>query len=196
MFRSTAPPDTTNPLMCFVNGPGGTGKTYLQETLLHHVRSTGDIGIVSAPSGVAASLLTGGLTNHSMFKIPVRDDDDEMPDINLHRSEAVATLLKSPRLKLIILDEAGNVHSSDMDAINRVLQEMRGNRKPFGGLVVVFSGDFRQILPVIRADSDASQLDACIFSCDFWPQVREIEGGDTHTSITISIPNTRCRHSP
>nr|XP_051197220.1 uncharacterized protein LOC127310601 [Lolium perenne] len=59
----------------FVDGPGGTGKTYLYKALLAKVRSLGQIAIATATSGIAASIMPGGRTAHSRFKIPIRLTD-------------------------------------------------------------------------------------------------------------------------
>ncbi|XP_045084652.2 uncharacterized protein [Aegilops tauschii subsp. strangulata] len=59
----------------FVDGPGGTGKTFLYRAMLAKVRSQGKIGIATATSGVAASIMPGGRTAHSRFKIPLSCDD-------------------------------------------------------------------------------------------------------------------------
>ncbi|XP_027083756.2 uncharacterized protein [Coffea arabica] len=55
----------------FVDGPSGTGKTFLYRALLASLRSQGYVAIAVATSGVAASLLPGGGTAHSRFKIPL-----------------------------------------------------------------------------------------------------------------------------
>lgn len=55
----------------FIEGPGGTGKTFLYNLLLAKVRSEGEIALAVASSGIAALLLDGGRTAHSMFKIPI-----------------------------------------------------------------------------------------------------------------------------
>ena len=44
----------------FVDGPGGTGKTFLYECLLAKVRSQHKIALAVASSGIAALLLQGG----------------------------------------------------------------------------------------------------------------------------------------
>ena len=59
----------------FIDGPGGTGKTFLYDTLLAHVRGNGGIALAVASSGIAALLLEGGRTAHSRFKIPVNGLD-------------------------------------------------------------------------------------------------------------------------
>jgi hypothetical protein len=55
----------------FVDGPGGTGKTFLYRAILATVRSKHIIALATASSGVAASMLPGGRTTHSRFKIPL-----------------------------------------------------------------------------------------------------------------------------
>ena len=76
----------------FVDGPGGCGKTFLYEALLHHVRGQGHIALACAWSGIAAVLLEGGRTCHSRFGLPV-----PMP------REGVASSIKaqSPRADVI-----------------------------------------------------------------------------------------------
>ncbi len=44
----------------FIDGPGGTGKTYIENWILNIVRSCGDIALVVASSGIAALLLLRG----------------------------------------------------------------------------------------------------------------------------------------
>uniref|UniRef100_A0A1S3XGR0 ATP-dependent DNA helicase n=1 Tax=Nicotiana tabacum TaxID=4097 RepID=A0A1S3XGR0_TOBAC len=72
----------------FINGPGGTGETLLYRALLAIVRSMGYIALATTTSGVAASILPGGRTAHSRFKIHI--DIHEKP---------VATLAKKSHLQ-------------------------------------------------------------------------------------------------
>lgn len=55
----------------FLNGPGGTGKTFVYNTVCHHLRGQRLIVLCVASSGIASLLLLGGRTAHSMFKIPI-----------------------------------------------------------------------------------------------------------------------------
>ena len=56
--------------MFCVNAAGGTGKTFILETLLAAVRGDGFVALATASSGVAAQLLSNGTTIHSRFKVP------------------------------------------------------------------------------------------------------------------------------
>ena len=57
--------------MLFLDAPGGTGKTFLINLILAKLQSEGKIALATASSGIAATLLTGGRTLHSTFKIPL-----------------------------------------------------------------------------------------------------------------------------
>ena len=67
--------DTKDGGLFFVDGPGGTGKTYLYRALLATIRSHKKIAVATTTSGVAASIMPGGRTANSRFKIPLTLDD-------------------------------------------------------------------------------------------------------------------------
>ncbi|KAG1501484.1 hypothetical protein G6F53_011072 [Rhizopus delemar] len=53
----------------FLQGPAGTGKTFVYNTLCHYFRRQGKIVVCVASSGIASLLLPGGRTSHSRFKV-------------------------------------------------------------------------------------------------------------------------------
>ena len=85
----------------FVDGPGGPGKTYLCRALLARVRSTDRIAIATTTSGIAASIMPGGRTAHSRFKIPIKLEDNSV--CNFTKQSGTAELLREA--SLIIWDE-------------------------------------------------------------------------------------------
>jgi hypothetical protein len=87
----------------FLDGPAGTGKTFVYQALCHSVRADGHIVLCVASSGIAALLLPGGRTAHSMFCIPVHNlCEDSVCNINKNSKQAV--MLR--QVRLIIWDEA------------------------------------------------------------------------------------------
>jgi hypothetical protein len=56
----------------YINGFGGSGKTYFYNTLLPSNRKKGDIAIAMASSGIASLLLENGRTSHFKLKIPFK----------------------------------------------------------------------------------------------------------------------------
>jgi hypothetical protein len=67
---SAVQPDRNGGL--FIDGPGGTGKTFVENLILAKVRSSGSVALSAASSGMAAILLDGGRTSHSRLKSPSR----------------------------------------------------------------------------------------------------------------------------
>ncbi len=130
----------------FVDGLGGAGKTFFYGCLLSRVRSTGDIVLSMASSGIVALLLEGGYTAHSRFKIPVAC---------LYGSSTCYVPLNNPQAaliratRLIVWDEAPMAHKHVFEGVNRTLQHVMGVVDPalkdmlFRGKVVVMGGDFR-----------------------------------------------------
>ncbi|PKC07689.1 hypothetical protein RhiirA5_376858 [Rhizophagus irregularis] len=72
----------------FIDGPGGTGKTFLYNTLLSTVRSSGEIAVAVASSGIAALLIIGGRTAHSRFKIPLKLNESSTCSISQGSKDA------------------------------------------------------------------------------------------------------------
>ncbi|XP_058751306.1 uncharacterized protein LOC131624371 [Vicia villosa] len=122
----------------FLHGYGGTGKNFMWRTLSSALRSKKKIVLAVASSGIALLLLPGGRIAHSKFKIPVPTLDNSTCNIdkNTEHSQLFETT------DVIIWDEAPMAHKNCFEALDRTL-------KIFGGKVVVFGGDFRQILPVV-----------------------------------------------
>ena len=68
------------------------------------------------------------------------------------------------------LDEKIYLQNCQSDLF-RSLQKVRGNTKPFGGLCVVFSGDWRQTLPIIPGGSEGQIVNACLKFSPLWSSV-------------------------
>ncbi|XP_074361416.1 uncharacterized protein LOC141701678 [Apium graveolens] len=85
---------------------GGCGKTFVWKMIIYKLRSLGLIILPVASSGIAATLMLGGRTAHSRFKIPIVLDDCSSCAIN-HDSD-IAELIK--HTSLIIWDEAPMQH--------------------------------------------------------------------------------------
>ena len=153
----------------FLSGPGGTGKTFVYRTLCHTLRGMGHVVICVASSGIAALLLPGGRTSHSMLKIPIEGLSPES-FCSIDKEDNRAELLRLT--SLIIWDEVPMQHRYGPEAVSRTLMDIRDDPRPFGGLTVVFGGDFRQILPVIRRGSPEHIIGASICRSSLWQKVQ------------------------
>lgn len=154
----------------FVYGYGGTGKTFLWKTLSSSIRSKGKIVLNVASSGIASLLLTGGRTAHSRFGIPINLTEDSQCYIKPNSD--VAQLLK--KTDLVIWDEAPMIHKHAFEALDRSLKDVFGDcddngfEKIFGGKVMVFGGDFRQVLPVVQNGTRHDIVNASLSSSYIW----------------------------
>ena len=130
--------EKNQPGFFFVDGPGGTGKTYLYRCLLTSVRSRGSIALATASSGIAALIMPGGRTAHSRFKIPISLDTNST--CNVKKQSELACLIG--HASIIIWDEAPMAHRYALEALDRLLRDLANNNLLFGGKVVILGGDF------------------------------------------------------
>ncbi|XP_061356932.1 uncharacterized protein LOC133301320 [Gastrolobium bilobum] len=180
----------------FLYGFGGTGKTFIWNTLSASIRSKGEIVLNVASSGIASLLLPGGRTAHSRFRIPIQITEDST--CNIRQDSNIAELLA--KTKLIIWDEAPIVHRFCFEALDKTLRDVLRFSdsscvdKPFGGKVVVLGGDFRQILPVVPHGSIQDIVHATINSSCLWSHchlltltknMRLSSGSDIHNLMEI-----------
>ncbi|XP_066451124.1 uncharacterized protein [Eleutherodactylus coqui] len=180
----------------FLDASGGTGKTYLINLLLAKVRSTKNIAIAGASSGIAATLLQGGKTSHITFKLPLHLNRVEAPVCSISKQSDLASVLQD--CKLIVWDECTMSHKAGIEAVDRTLRDLRNSSKLMGGVTVLFSGDFRQTLPVMPRGTRADEVNACLKSSFLWPKVEKLSlstnmrvhlRGDINADLLLKIGN-------
>mgnify|MGYP001023078069 FL=1 len=147
----------------FLTGKAGTGKT----TLLHKIINTCYKNtVVVAPTGIAA-LNAGGVTIHSMFQLPFASFLPTLsnpPIVNeFLRFENRFSLRKHFQMhknkqqvicnmELLIVDEVSMLRADVLDAMDYMLQFIRKDKRPFGGVQVLFIGDLLQLPPVVKQE--------------------------------------------
>ena len=112
--------------MYFIDGPGGSGKTFLYNTILAHFRSNNQQTIAVASSGIAAILLDGGTTAHSRFKIPIRLDEGSSCSVSAQSNRAE----QIRQAKVIIWDEAPMTNKLAIEAVDRLLRDLMSRVNP------------------------------------------------------------------
>ena len=83
-------------------------------------------------------------------------------------------------MKLLVWDEACMPNKHVAECLDHSLRNICSCDLPFGGKVVVFGGDFRQILPVVKHGSRAEVVSACLNRSQLWRHVKVM-------NLTISI---------
>ncbi|XP_074327161.1 uncharacterized protein LOC141665077 [Apium graveolens] len=142
----------------FVYGSGECEKIFVWQTLLCRLRSERKIVLPVASSGITAILLDGGSTTHSRFHIPIIVDQCSVAGIK-HDTD-LPELLKNT--SLIIWDEAPMQYRHGIESVDKCLRDIMApidpsrSSRPFGGITVVFGGDYCQTLPNMRLYSGNS----------------------------------------
>jgi ATP-dependent DNA helicase PIF1 len=146
-----------------VTGPGGTGKTALIRELARQERAHGRQVQVCAMTGCAAVVLDcHARTVHSWAGIGRGDTPVEVLLPKLRKN--ALTRNAWTRTDVWIVDEVSMLSQPLLELLDDLGRALRGHPElPFGGLQVVFSGDFYQLAPV------GSGLDArCCCQSDRW----------------------------
>ncbi|XP_045025503.1 ATP-dependent DNA helicase pif1-like [Daphnia magna] len=154
----------------FLDGPGGTGKTFLYNTLINVLQGEGKKIIAVASTGIASTLLIDGATYHSQFKIYPPITETTRSKIEEHHFSA--KLIRDAAL--IIEDEATVMTNHALNAIKHVTKKVTKNNKPYGNKVLLLGGDFRQCLPVVKHGNQVKVVEATIKNCESWSTFRHL----------------------
>ncbi|KAK4511694.1 uncharacterized protein ATC70_007237 [Mucor velutinosus] len=147
--------DAAQSKLFFIDGPGGTGETFIINTLLDAARKQNHIAIAVASTGTAALLLKGGRTAHTTFKIPIDTSSTTMCDFT--PSSEIAQFIK--RARLVIWDECSMIRKDLIETVDKTFKDVMKNSLPFGGRLIVFAGDFRQVFPIVPGASKKFKLE-------------------------------------
>ena len=148
----------------FVDGPAGTGKTFLYNTIVHNLQALGIKVKCMAYSGIASTLLINGATAHSTFQIPIPLLPNSV--CNVKRQSARAQILRETAM--FIWDEASMIPANALHAVNVLLRDITQVNKPFGGKFMFLGGDFRQVLPVVPRAGREQTVQQCIINSHLW----------------------------
>lgn len=128
----------------FITGPGGTGKSAIIKYLANKFE-TRIIGI-TAMTGTAAVLINGQ-TLHSYLGIGL--GKDSVDDLVTKITNKSKILKKWDDLDILVVDEISMLSDELLIKLNKVAKKIKNDDKPFGGIQLVFAGDFLQ-LPCIK----------------------------------------------
>lgn len=141
----------------FIQGMAGSGKSAFIKYLQSH--STKNI-VLSSPTAIAA-LNIGGVTLHSLFKLPIMSFITDEQLFRMNR-KAVWSVIKA--IDILIIDEVSMVRPDVLDAVDKVCKRIRRNTKAFGGIQTVLIGDLYQLPPVIS--SEAKHIFETVYGTD------------------------------
>jgi ATP-dependent DNA helicase PIF1 len=152
----------------FITGPGGSGKSAFIQHVFRDACQKGKKIQVCALTGCAAVLLNcNAKTLHSWAGIGLGNGaiEDIVKKIQKNKF-AKATWRET---EVLIVDEVSMLSLKLFRLLNALGKAIRGNRRPFGGIHLVFSGDFYQLPPVGNKDDMESQQ--FCFESEDWSEV-------------------------
>ena len=134
----------------FITGPGGTGKSYLLQTLYANFKGlTGKNLAITAMTGCAALLLgPWAKTLHSWAGIGI----GRLPAESIAKTIATDSRKKKRwrNTDCLVIDEVSMLTPTLLEYLDQVGRIVRKCDKPFGGIQIVFVGDFYQLPPVSK----------------------------------------------
>lgn len=135
----------------FLTGEPGSGKTHTLKEYIKYLKEYGIEPVVTASTGIAATHI-GGMTIHSWSGIGAKEYITDYDIDRIASTEHVAKRITKARV--LIIDEISMLSGSTISAIDSIIRSIRGNMEPFGGIQVVFVGDFFQLPPIKKGGED------------------------------------------
>lgn len=129
----------------FLTGSAGAGKTYVLNQYIEYLKERRVPVAVTASTGIAATHMNG-MTIHAWAGIGIRTSLSQRDLVFMQSKKYLREKLEAA--KVLIIDEISMLHKTQLEMVNQVLKFFKNNDHPFGGIQVIFSGDFFQLPPV------------------------------------------------
>jgi ATP-dependent DNA helicase PIF1 len=152
----------------FITGPGGSGKSMLIRKIVNDAKEN-DVNVqVCAMTGTAAVILQcGAKTVHSWGGIGLANGDIKATANKVNKSKFKKRNWKT--VDLLIIDEVSMMSQKIFELLEYTARLCRKNVQSFGGIQVIFTGDFYQLPPVGKV-SEPETCNFC-FESPLWNSV-------------------------
>lgn len=162
----------------FLTGSAGSGKTYVLNQYIDFLKRAGINVAVTASTGIAATHING-MTIHSWSGIGIKDAFEEGELKQIKKTKKLKERFES--VQVLVIDEISMLDGCRLDMVDGVLRYVREPDEPFGGIQVVFSGDFFQLPPVTKRGEQVVYA----YESDSWkrlnPAIAYLETVHRHT---------------
>lgn len=136
-----------------ITGPAGTGKSFTIKYIIEMLRAEKKNVGLTATTGTAAFII-GGQTIHSFMGLGIGEETTAKVFIKIKNRTSIYKTLAE--LDVLIVDEVSMMDSLLFEKISDVLRYVKSHslkddellHKPFGGIQIIFIGDFCQLAPV------------------------------------------------
>jgi ATP-dependent DNA helicase PIF1 len=133
----------------FLTGEPGAGKSHTINQYVSYLREHGIEPAITASTGIAATHING-MTIHSWSGIGIKKN------LNVYEIDRIASLeyisRRISKAKVLIIDEISMLSPEALSDVDKVCREVKKHEDAFGGLQVVFVGDFFQLPPITKKE--------------------------------------------
>jgi len=129
----------------FITGPGGCGKSFLIESIKKSCIERNRIIGITALTGTAASLI-GGQTLHGWSGIGLAKEPADVIVRKIYTRKD--TYKKWKDVNVLVIDEVSMMSAELFNKLNSIGQKLRKDDRFYGGIQMVFCGDFAQLEPI------------------------------------------------
>jgi hypothetical protein len=147
----------------FLTGEPGSGKTHTVNAYIRYLRAHNIAPSITASTGIAATHV-GGMTIHSWSGIGIRRALTEYDLDAMSANEGLVKRIATARV--LIIDEVSMLDGTLLAMVETVTRTLRRKEEPFGGLQVIFVGDFFQLPPI--ADRESRERAQFCFESNAW----------------------------
>lgn len=132
----------------FLTGEPGAGKTHTINEYVKYLKKHKVDVAITASTGIAATHL-GGVTIHSWSGVGIKTHLTKYDVDAIASREYISKRIS--RAKVLIIDEVSMLSASMLDMVDAICKAVKNNAEPFGGLQIIFVGDFFQLPPISRS---------------------------------------------
>jgi len=164
----------------FITGPGGTGKTRLISQLVEWSKQKSLQYQVCAMTGCASVLLNcNARTLHSWSGIKLARGTHAQILSSVAKNKNIMANWR--KIKVLIIDEISMMSCKIFEVIENIARIAKMSMLPFGGIQVIFTGDFYQLPPVgNQYEQDSNKF---CFESELWHKVFSLENHIQLTTI-------------
>lgn len=148
----------------FLTGSAGAGKTYVLNQYIQYLKDRKVAVAITASTGIAATHMNGQ-TIHSWSGMGIKDEMNPADFPKLKEKKYLNDHIQLA--KVLIVDEISMLHKKQLNLLDKLMQYFKNSFEPFGGLQIIFSGDFFQLPPISKNIEEASK-DKFAFMSQAW----------------------------